>query len=513
MSSKRIAVVTGGNKGVGLEICRQLADQVVVVLTARDERLGADAVAKLHASGLQDVIFHQLDVTDLASIASLENFIDGQFGKLDILVNNAGISSTIVDEESFWSLDLSFPSEAIHEKAKRSKKVVTQTFEGAQKCLETNYYGAKHVTQALLPLVLKSGSPRIVNVSSKLGQLKNIEDENIKRILSDFDGLTEELVDEVVNEYLKDAKLLGLLEKKGWSSNLSGYIVSKAALNAYTRILANKYPSISANVVTPGLVATDMTFFKGPLTAEEGAKEAVRLALISDGGPSGNDLIHALTGHTLLVSSQQLSRSVDSFEVALLNSLHLVQVTNDTVDLLSDTIEEPYELGEECLGTNYYATKRITDAHVPLLELSRSSRIVNDLINTNEEGAKGQVQVTNDTVDLLSDTIEEPYELGEECLGTNYYATKRITDAHVPLLELSRSSRIVNVQVTNDTVDLLSDTIEEPYELGEECLGTNYYATKRITNAHVPLLELSRSSRIVNDLINTNEEGAKGQEQ
>ncbi|GJY36001.1 salutaridine reductase-like protein [Tanacetum coccineum] len=61
---------------------------------------------------------------------------------------------------------------AIDEKAKRSKKVVTQTFEGAQKCLETNYYGAKHVTQALLPLVLKSSSPRIVNVSSKLGKLK-----------------------------------------------------------------------------------------------------------------------------------------------------------------------------------------------------------------------------------------------------------------------------------------------------------------------------------------------------
>ena len=117
--------------------------------------------------------------------------------------------------------------------------------------------------------------------------LQNVEDENIKRILSDFDGLTEELVDEVVNEYLKDAKHLELLEKKGWSSNLSGYIVSKAALNAYTRILAKKYPSICANAVTPGLVATDMTFFKGPLTAEEGAKEAVRLALISDGGPSG----------------------------------------------------------------------------------------------------------------------------------------------------------------------------------------------------------------------------------
>ncbi|XP_071693403.1 (+)-neomenthol dehydrogenase-like isoform X2 [Rutidosis leptorrhynchoides] len=227
MASKRIAVVTGGNKGVGIEICRQLADhQVIVVLTARDQKRGVNAVDKLQSSGLSDIVFHQLDVTDPASIASLANFINDRFGKLDILVNNAGISSTIVDEELFLSLDLSFPSE-------------------------------------------------------------NVEDESAKRILSEFDGLTEELVDEVIIEYLKDAKDEELLKKKGWSSNLSGYIVSKAALNAYTRLIARKYPSVCANAVTPGLVATDMTFFKGPVTAEEGAKGPVKLALIPDGGPSG----------------------------------------------------------------------------------------------------------------------------------------------------------------------------------------------------------------------------------
>ncbi|KAI3812958.1 hypothetical protein L1987_17671 [Smallanthus sonchifolius] len=256
MASKRIAVVTGGNKGVGLEICRQLADEVVVVLTSRDEKRGADSVAKLHFSGLPDV-------------------------------NNAGISSTIVNEESFLSLDLQFPSALLEEKAKGSKKVVTQTFEGAQKCLETNYYGAKHVTQALLTLLLKSTSPRIVNVSSKLGQLVNVQDESARMILSDLEGLTEERVDEVVSEYMKDAKDQELLEKKGWTSNLSGYIVSKAALNAYTRILAKKFPSICANAVSPGLVATDMTFFRGTFTAEEGARGPVRLALVPDGGPSG----------------------------------------------------------------------------------------------------------------------------------------------------------------------------------------------------------------------------------
>nr|XP_043606703.1 short-chain dehydrogenase/reductase 2b-like [Erigeron canadensis] len=288
MASKRIAVVTGGNKGVGFEICRQLLlahQHVFVVLTARDEKRGKDAVANLRASGLQDVVFHQLDVTDPPSIASLANFIDTRFKKLDILVNNAGVSSTIVDEESFWSLDL--PSEVIAEKDKQARKAVTQTFEGAQKCLETNYYGAKHVTQALLTLLLESTSPRIVNISSKLGQLENVQDESARKILSNFDGLTEELLDEVVKEYLNDVKHQELLEKKGWTSNVSGYIVSKAALNAYTRIVAKKFPSICANAVSPGFVATDMTYFKGTFTPEEGARGPVRLALMPENGPSG----------------------------------------------------------------------------------------------------------------------------------------------------------------------------------------------------------------------------------
>ncbi|MFS7897740.1 putative short-chain dehydrogenase/reductase SDR, NAD(P)-binding domain superfamily [Helianthus anomalus] len=178
------------------------------------------------------------------------------YGIMEVMeqVNNAGVVSTTVDEESFWSIDL--PSEVKDEKAKQAKKIVTQTFE-----METNYYGAKHVTQALLTLLLKSSSPRVVNVSSKLGQLE---------ILSDVDGLTEEVVDE-----------------KGWSSNVSGYLVSKAALNAYTRIFAKKYPSLCANAVSPGFVATDMSFFKGTSTAEEGARGPVRLALMPDGGPSG----------------------------------------------------------------------------------------------------------------------------------------------------------------------------------------------------------------------------------
>lgn len=90
----RIAVVTGGNKGIGFEICKQLASNgVKVVLTARDEKRGLEAVEKLKDFGLSHlVVFHQLDVTDPASVASLSDFVKTKFGKLDILVNNAGLS-------------------------------------------------------------------------------------------------------------------------------------------------------------------------------------------------------------------------------------------------------------------------------------------------------------------------------------------------------------------------------------------------------------------------------------
>ena len=85
----RYAVVTGGNKGIGLEICRQLASNgVMVVLTARDEKRGLEAVAKLHESGLSNVVFHQLDVMDAISITSLAKFTQTNYGKLDILVRN-----------------------------------------------------------------------------------------------------------------------------------------------------------------------------------------------------------------------------------------------------------------------------------------------------------------------------------------------------------------------------------------------------------------------------------------
>nr|DAD43810.1 TPA_asm: hypothetical protein HUJ06_002040 [Nelumbo nucifera] len=96
--AETIRIVTGANKGIGLEICRQLASNgVLVVLTARDENKGVEAAENLKAAGLPNVIFHQLDVMDPSSIASLGDFVKSHFGKLDILVNNAGIGGVIVD--------------------------------------------------------------------------------------------------------------------------------------------------------------------------------------------------------------------------------------------------------------------------------------------------------------------------------------------------------------------------------------------------------------------------------
>ncbi|XVE77094.1 hypothetical protein DITRI_Ditri13aG0034600 [Diplodiscus trichospermus] len=119
-----------------------------------------------------------------------------------------------------------------------------------------------------------------------MGKLKNVSNKWAKAVLSDGENLTEEKVDEVLSEYMKDFKE-GSLEAKGWPAFMSTYILSKAAMNAYTRILAKKYPDFCINCVCPGFVKTDINYNCGILTVEEGAESPVRLALLPNGGPSG----------------------------------------------------------------------------------------------------------------------------------------------------------------------------------------------------------------------------------
>ncbi|KAM7491356.1 hypothetical protein LguiA_034277 [Lonicera macranthoides] len=229
----------------------------MVVLTSRDEKRGVEAFDGLNSNGLsENVIFHQLDVTDTASVASLANFIQIHFGKLDILVNNAAISGVDLDPELRKGFKTGY-DEIFGEKAKETKEILKQTYEGAESCLRTNYYGVK----------------RIANEKAKE--------------LGDVETLTEEKVDEIVKGFLEDVKA-NSVETKGWPTIYPAYTVSKAASNAYTRILAKKlYQKIAINAVSPGHVKTDLNYQSGVLSVEEGAKGPVRLALMTDEGKTG----------------------------------------------------------------------------------------------------------------------------------------------------------------------------------------------------------------------------------
>ncbi|CAG7905225.1 unnamed protein product [Brassica rapa] len=272
----RYAVVTGANKGIGFEICRQLANNGIrVVLTSRDEKRGLEAVETLRREtevSEQTLVFHQLDVTDPASITSLAQFVKAQFGKLDILINNAGVSGVIIDIDAMRAgkekVDFNW-----------EENIPENDYDLAKECLNINYYGPKRMCEALIPLLELSDSPRIINVSSFMGQLKNLLNEWAKGILSDAENLTEERIDEVIDKLLNEFKD-GVIKTKDWSKVMAAYVVSKASLNGYTRILAKKHPEIRVNSVCPGVVRTDMTFNIGDFSVEEGASCPVRLALL-----------------------------------------------------------------------------------------------------------------------------------------------------------------------------------------------------------------------------------------
>lgn len=162
-----------------------------------------------------------------------------------------------------------------------------ETYDEAKSCITTNYYGAKLVTEALLPLLLLSSSGRIVNVSSGFGLLRNFNSEDLRKEFDDIDSLTEKRLEELLDLFLDDFKV-NLIEAHGWpTGGSSAYKVAKAALNAYTRILAKKYPTLRINCLTPGYVKTDISMHMGVLTPEEGASNSVKVALLPDDGPTG----------------------------------------------------------------------------------------------------------------------------------------------------------------------------------------------------------------------------------
>ena len=226
--SKKIAVVTGGNRGIGLEVCRQLAkeDNIQVILTSRNSNSGNSACETLKDEGLE-VSFHQLDVSNLESIENFVSFLEKEHGKLDILVNNAGI---LIDGNN-----------------PEKNSILKADLETIKTTMEVNTYGPFLLNQRIVPLMIKNNYGRIVNMSSGLGQL------------SDMGG------------------------------GHPAYRLSKVSLNALTRIFANELQNtnILINTMCPGWVRTDMGGQHASRSVEEGADTATYLSTLPDGGPSG----------------------------------------------------------------------------------------------------------------------------------------------------------------------------------------------------------------------------------
>ncbi|XP_031376134.1 (+)-neomenthol dehydrogenase-like isoform X3 [Punica granatum] len=258
LDTRRHAVVTGANKGIGLEICRPLASRgVTVVLTSRDEKRGLEAVCKLKEEG------------SAAPSGEVNNAVIG-----GIIIDFQALTSA-VERVGGWPTD-----------EEEWKTMSTQTYKLAVECLETNYFGAKRVTEALLPLLQQSSSARIVNVSSDLGLLQNIPGESINDALGDIENLTGNRIEEILKKFLEDFQQ-GQLAAKGWPETISAYKLSKVALNAYTRLLAKEFPTFLVNSVCSGFVEIDITSNNGLLSAPEGAEGPVHLALLPETGPSG----------------------------------------------------------------------------------------------------------------------------------------------------------------------------------------------------------------------------------
>ncbi|MGF7237205.1 MAG: SDR family oxidoreductase [Frankia sp.] len=233
--TKRVAVITGANKGIGLEIARQLAERgLIVYLCARDDGRGRAAASALRADGL-DVRFLHLDVTDEASIGLAAKRLLDEAGLVHVLVNNAGIGSPLLA-----------PSQTPAEQVRM--------------VYETNVFGVIAVTNALLPLLRRAGSARIVNVSSVVGSLAAAAENR------DPTGVHAD----------------------GEFPTMLSYNTSKAALNAVTLTYANELrgTGILVNAASPGFVATDINGHNGVLSAEQGAHIPVLLSTLDDDGPT-----------------------------------------------------------------------------------------------------------------------------------------------------------------------------------------------------------------------------------
>ncbi|MEO6982012.1 MAG: SDR family oxidoreductase [Edaphobacter sp.] len=233
VETKKVALITGANKGIGLETARQLGKLgITVLLGSRDLAKGEAAAAELKKNGIEARAV-KLDVNDPTDYAAVAKRIEKDFGVLDILVNNAGL---LLDNRKG------------NETSSTSAEVLRKTF-------DTNFFAVVALTQTLLPLIRKSAAGRIVNLSSILG-----------------------------SQTLHATKGSPIYNSKTFA-----YDASKAALNAFTIHLAHELAGtkIKVNSADPGWVKTDMGGPGATLEIEEGGKTSVQLATLLDDGPTG----------------------------------------------------------------------------------------------------------------------------------------------------------------------------------------------------------------------------------
>lgn len=284
-------MVTGANRGIGLEIVRQLACKgVTVVLTCRNENNGLAAMKELGEAGLDNVHFHILDVQSSQSVSDLAQWLKTMFGGLDILINNAAVSGQDMNWEVMNKTGVDLRQVMIYG---TSNETCVYDHESVTTSIDINYYGTKRVVNGLISLLRESPSrPRIVNVSSLYGLLKMIPNPMLQKQLADMDIVNEDFLDSILSQFSEDVKQKKNLEEKGWPAPFSAYKMSKICMNAYTRLLARELSDKAyVNCIHPGYVRTGMTYGTGDLSASEGAENVVKLALFPPGGPSGNYFI------------------------------------------------------------------------------------------------------------------------------------------------------------------------------------------------------------------------------
>ncbi|CAH4005658.1 unnamed protein product [Pieris brassicae] len=262
----KVAIVTGGNRGLGFQIVKGLCQKFdgAVYLTSRSEERGQKAVQDLEDLGLHPR-FHVLDVTSEESVEDFASFIKANHNGIDVLVNNAGV------------LDF-------------DKSV--SSYEEAKKLLDTNFYSLLKISQHLHPML--TNTARVVNISSDWGLLSNIR----KQIWLDTlikDNLTVDEILQFVSDFLQAAKN-GRNAFFSFAGHYGDYKVSKVALSALTFVQQREYnkqgKDISVNCVHPGFVKTDMTKGMGDFTPERGARAPLYLALEAPQTLKGTFLWH-----------------------------------------------------------------------------------------------------------------------------------------------------------------------------------------------------------------------------